>query len=140
MFFGKGLRAYNHPGNIHYRQVIQNKTRDYDLATTRQEKDEIAYSVLPLIPGRFLTKVNDDCYQIVDQEMVINKIKQAIRDCKKKHPSKTVSNHKRKNRTDTKEKENSEPSDFRRNLHRPTSPVSQKDVKKLIEICKNLSS
>jgi hypothetical protein len=168
VLFEKGLRAYNRPGNIHYRQVIRDKALEYNLATTHYEKDEIAYSVLPLIPGRFL-KQKDGDYHVVDQKVVITKIKQAIRDCKKNIPveitsytnqeinskpldfrpnlDQPTSTQHRKDlnkipvqpTSNINQEINSEPSDFRPNPDQPTNALSRKDLNKLLDICKNLS-
>jgi hypothetical protein len=51
----KGLRAQRHPGNIQYRNIIQEKVFEYSDADKRSEKDNVALSVFNRVRGRFLT-------------------------------------------------------------------------------------
>ena len=81
----KGLRAQRHPGNIQYRNIIQEKVFEYSDADKRSEKDNVALSVFNRVRGRFLTRdAEDGKYYVTSQEMAIVKIKQALRDRKNK--------------------------------------------------------
>ena len=80
----KGLRAQRHPGNIQYRNIIQEKVFEYSDADKRSEKDNVALSVFNRVRGRFLTRdAEDGKYYVTSQEMAIVKIKQALRDRKR---------------------------------------------------------
>ena len=52
----KGLRAQRHPGNIQYRNIIQEKALEYSIAEKRIVKDNIAHSIFNRVRGRFLTR------------------------------------------------------------------------------------
>jgi hypothetical protein len=86
----KGLRAQRHPGNIHYHNIIQATQLEYSVAKKRIVKDTIAHSVFNRVCGRFLTREADGkTYYVASQEMVILKIKQAMRDARKRRMEKT---------------------------------------------------
>ena len=83
VIFEKGRRIHRHPGNIHYRNILRGNELGYHATTKRIIKDTIAHSIYNQVSGRFLTRMNDGTYEIVSQENVILKIKQAFRDRKK---------------------------------------------------------
>jgi hypothetical protein len=76
----KGLRAQRHPGNIQYRNIIQEMALEYSVAEKRSVKDNIAHSIFNRVRGRFLTRESAGKYYVTSQEMVIFKMKQALRD------------------------------------------------------------
>ena len=85
VLFGKGHNIHNHSGNQQYRRIVDDKKRIYAMATKTVDKRTIANQVLQTIrrlnpPGRFLKKDQDGKYYEQDDNMVVTKIKQALRE------------------------------------------------------------
>ena len=85
VLFGKGHCIHNHTGNKQYRQIVDDKKQLYAMATKNSEKKAIAYQVLRAIqelnpPGKFLKKGNDGVYYEQEENTVVTKIKQALRE------------------------------------------------------------
>ena len=85
VLFGKGHNIHNHSGNKHYRQIVDGKKQLYAMATKTIDKKTISHQVLQTIkglnpPGRFLKKSNDGKYYEQDDDTVVTKIKQALRE------------------------------------------------------------
>jgi hypothetical protein len=82
---GRGPKIQNHPGNVNYRKVIESRRMHYVQATKNYVKDQLARQVYSIIikmnpPGRFLKKDRDGMYYIQDEQVIIVKIKQALRE------------------------------------------------------------
>ena len=149
----KGLRAFRHPGNIQYRNIIKEKALEYSIAEKRSVKDNIAHSIFNRVRGRFLTRESDGKYYVTSQEMAIVKIKQALRDRKRmekapKPPSAAISRENGGSRTsiaggkDRKRKNNTElkfrPLSLNQHSSLSKASVLDKDMMKVLDICKNL--
>lgn len=85
VLFGKGHCIHNHTGNKQYRQIVDDKKQIYAMATKNAEKKSIAYQVLQAIkdldpPGKFLKKGKNGQYYEQDENTVVRKIKQALRE------------------------------------------------------------
>jgi len=81
---GRGGGINNHPGNVNYRSIVHIYKNDYNLATNKQVKSEIARTVIRKVrelkpPGRFLEK-NNLVYQVVSEEQAMKKTSQALRE------------------------------------------------------------
>lgn len=81
---GRGGGINNHPGNVNYRSIVHIYKNDYNLATNKQVKSEIARTVIKKVrelkpPGRFLEK-NNLVYQVVSEEQAMKKTSQALRE------------------------------------------------------------
>lgn len=81
---GRGGGINNHPGNVNYRSIVHIYKTDYNLATNKQVKSEIARTVIRKVrelkpPGRFLEK-NNLVYQVVSEEQAMKKTSQALRE------------------------------------------------------------
>jgi hypothetical protein len=155
VMFEKGLRTQHHPGNIHYRKIIREKAVDYSLAETRNEKDMIAHWALQQMRGKFLTRHDDGTYCVLSKEKVISKIKQALRDRRKQErlnledsskASITATSSKKEviRKKAAREQSHAEAKITRKipkNANRVSSSsrvTLDKDMKRLLEICKNL--
>ena len=89
---GRGKRISEWPGNIHFRQVV-NQHRDEYHRCSRKEKVKVANVVLEKIQGiggRFLQqKSNEDTWEEVEYERAIEKACQALREKEKSRPPET---------------------------------------------------
>lgn len=96
VLMGRGAPAIDNEGNVRMRRLIATRKPEYLAASKRQEKDQIARQVVTTIKsqgGRFLKKVEEpeqchtlgieegtDTWMAVDEETVLTKVKQALRD------------------------------------------------------------
>jgi len=148
----KGLRGQQNPGNIKYREIVQEKALEYSMAFTRKEKETIALSVYYQVRGKFLTRL-DGKYYVASKEQVVLKIKQALRDrnkskvltrvqkyskesTKPRKPS-TEAGEKGKER-ERKSNEDSTPIPLDRISSPSKSIVIDDDMKKMLDIIKKL--
>jgi hypothetical protein len=87
VLLGRGAGPNEHTGNITFRVIVAKQKAVYMATTNRQEKNKIALKTMRIVKaqkGRFLQKVkdseaNDDVYEIADDKVVLEKIKQALR-------------------------------------------------------------
>ena len=94
VLFGRGSGPNDHEGNIRFRQLVAERKDEYLATNHRQTKAKIAREIVDLIladHGRFLKKVENadaqelgipkglDAWIIVDDDTVMEKAKQALR-------------------------------------------------------------
>ena len=93
VLMGRGARATENEGNVRFRHIVRDRLNEYVAALRRQEKDQIAREILGAVKsrkGRFMRKLDgaDGCpkkkslYVVVDDEVALLKVKQALRDQK----------------------------------------------------------
>jgi hypothetical protein len=98
VILGRGLAANNHPGNQVFRKIIQERKREYSSSSRRQLKDNISKEIFNVFQSkgvRFLREVKtieeadnlgltyplkSRTWLIVDDETIVHKIKQALRE------------------------------------------------------------
>jgi hypothetical protein len=94
VLFGRGSGPNDHEGNIRFRSLVQERKTEYMATNHRQTKSKIARDILGIVlqkNGRFLKKVEAaeakrlgtpkgvDAWISVDEETVMEKAKQALR-------------------------------------------------------------
>lgn len=94
VLFGRGSGPNDHEGNIKFRDLVAQRKAEYMATNHRQTKANIAKSIVDQIfavDGRFLKKLEpnevsalgytdgEDVYQVVENETVMEKAKQALR-------------------------------------------------------------
>jgi len=99
VLFGRGSGPNDHEGNIRFRNVVANRKAEYMSTNHRQTKATIAKDVVNTVyqsQGRFLKKMeardlqklglppSTEAYQIVDDQTVMEKAKQALRQNREK--------------------------------------------------------
>ena len=96
VLFGRGAPAIDNEGNIRLRRIVSGRRAEYFSAAKRTQKDQIARQVASAVKsqgGRFLRKIEDieqaqnlgiqegdNAWIIVDEDTVLTKVKQALRD------------------------------------------------------------
>lgn len=96
VLMGRGAPAIDNEGNVRFRRLVHGRRGEYAAASKRSEKDQIAREIVSSIRekgGRFLKKLEDpdlsrnldapegsDAWITVDEETVLTKTKQALRD------------------------------------------------------------
>ena len=113
VLFGRGSGPNDHEGNIRFRDVVSKRKAEYMSTNHRQTKATIAKDVVNTVyqsNGRFLKKLeasdlqklgfppSTEVYQIVDDDTVMEKAKQALRQNRDKNagPKRSVSPKPRK--------------------------------------------
>lgn len=87
VLLGRGKSSQNHPGNIHFRQLVQSKRDEYEKAKI-MGKTLIAERIILSIhdmQGRFLKQKGGDLWEEVDNETARDKVAHAFRDRRRKH-------------------------------------------------------
>lgn len=94
VLFGRGSGPNDHEGNIHFRSLVQERKAEYMATNHRQTKAKIARAIVGTVlqkNGRFLKKVEAaeakrlgipkgvDAWISVDEETIMEKAKQALR-------------------------------------------------------------
>jgi len=102
VLFGRGSGPNDHEGNIRFRDVVSKRKAEYMSTNHRQTKATIAKDVVNTVyqsNGRFLKKLeasdlqkmgfppSTEVYQIVDDDTVMEKAKQALRQNRDKNAS-----------------------------------------------------
>jgi hypothetical protein len=106
VLLGRGSHLVKYQGNIKFRQLVQERHAEYVANARHHAKDHLARQVIALVSGpagRFLRKVESSTeltalgvspntleqavWVPVDEATVLEKVKQAFRDCCKKQPS-----------------------------------------------------
>jgi hypothetical protein len=96
VLFGRGAPAIENEGNVRFRKLVQSRKTEYVSTGKRQMKDWIARQVMQAVAqrkGRFLRKIESlveaeqmgvpdgvTAWAFVDDETVLQKVKQALRD------------------------------------------------------------
>jgi hypothetical protein len=96
VLFGRGAPSIGNEGNVRFRQLVQSRKREYVSTGKRQVKDWIARQVIHAVTlrhGRFLRKVESlgeaermgvpeglQAWMMVEEETILQKVKQALRD------------------------------------------------------------
>ena len=88
VIYGRGNHIKSHPGNIHYRSLVQ-AIKEYYAAFNNDKKKMVSALVYESIhgqnpPGRFLVHIQDRQYVELDMENSIRRISQCFRE---KQPS-----------------------------------------------------
>ena len=94
VLFGRGSGPNDHEGNIKFRDLVAQRKAEYMATNHRQTKAKIAKAIVDTVfasQGRFLKKLENsdllklgfqqgmDVYQVVDDDTVMEKAKQALR-------------------------------------------------------------
>jgi len=89
VLFGRGSGPNDHEGNIRFRQYVAERKASYMATNHRATKTNIAREIVNLVEnqgGRFLKKLDvaledgaPDMYEVVDDDTVMEKAKQALR-------------------------------------------------------------
>ena len=87
---GRGGGINSHPGNKTFREWVQVRKEDYNLAGSKADKSKVANDVMDLVrhqspPGRFLKRANNSVagpswWVEVDEERALAKTSQALRE------------------------------------------------------------
>lgn len=97
VLMGRGAPAIDNEGNVRFRRIVSGRRAEYFAARKRQDKDRIARQVMNAVEsrgGRFLKKKADEAEQaqlpelaggdtawtLVDEDTVLTKVKQSLRD------------------------------------------------------------
>lgn len=99
VLFGRGSGPNDHEGNIRFRDMVAQRKAEYMATNHRQTKAKIAKTIVDTVfasNGRFLKKLEPaevqklglasgmDIYQIVDDDTIMEKAKQALRQNREK--------------------------------------------------------
>lgn len=102
VLFGRGSGPNDHEGNIRFRDMVAQRKAEYMATNHRQTKAKIAKTIVDTVfasNGRFLKKLEPaevqklglasgmDIYQIVDDDTIMEKAKQALRQNREKTTS-----------------------------------------------------
>lgn len=88
VLFGRGSGPNDHEGNVRFRQFVAARKTEYMATNHRQTKTNIAREIVNQVEGNFLKKVEaseagfpvgTDVYEVVDDDTVMEKAKQALR-------------------------------------------------------------
>lgn len=94
VLFGRGSGPNDHEGNIKFRDLVAQRKAEYMATNHRQTKAKIARAIVDIVlsaGGRFLKKLEgkeaenlgftngDDVYVVVDDDTIMEKAKQALR-------------------------------------------------------------
>ncbi|KAG7344725.1 hypothetical protein IV203_032256 [Nitzschia inconspicua] len=94
VMFGRGSGPNDHEGNIRFRELVSQRKAEYMATNHRQTKAKIAKDIVDrvfAVGGRFLKKLepteasklgyvnNEDVYQVVGDDTIMEKAKQALR-------------------------------------------------------------
>ena len=94
VLFGRGSGPNDHEGNIRFRQYVAERKAQYMSTNHRLTKTKIAKEIVARVyedQGRFVKRVEPnelremglpedmDCYELVDEETILEKAKQALR-------------------------------------------------------------
>jgi hypothetical protein len=84
---GRGSLVNRYQGNIYFRDLIRKRKEEYSATTNRHMKDLIARQIVAAVAakgGRFLHKEDtsdpNSAWSVVDNEVAVEKAKQALRD------------------------------------------------------------
>mmetsp|Transcript_8706 Transcript_8706/g.16588 ORF Transcript_8706/g.16588 Transcript_8706/m.16588 type:complete len:680 (-) Transcript_8706:195-2234(-) len=96
VLMGRGAPAIDNEGNMRFRRIVSARRAEYFAAAKRLDKDQIARQVVSTVRsrgGRFLKKIDgleearaqriqagENAWIIVDEDTVLTKVKQALRD------------------------------------------------------------
>jgi hypothetical protein len=86
LLFGRGRPIMRHPGNVLLRNLIEARYQEYDEATTRTEKTEVARSIVRELRQsscRFLKEDPNGYWVEVSSEVARQKISAGFRDLRK---------------------------------------------------------
>ena len=102
VLFGRGSGPNDHEGNIRFRDMVSQRKAEYTATNHRQTKAEIARTIVDSVfasNGRFLKKLEPaelqklgfasamDVYQVADNDTIMEKAKQALRQNRDKNSS-----------------------------------------------------
>lgn len=94
VLFGRGSGPNDHEGNVRFRQLVADRKSQYMATNHRLTKTKIAREIVQLVltgNGRFLRRVETkeleemglsegtECYELVDDDTIMEKAKQALR-------------------------------------------------------------
>jgi hypothetical protein len=88
VLFGRGSGPNDHEGNVRFRHLVAERKNEYMATNHRQTKTNIARQIVSRVQGNFLKKVDateagfpagTDVYEVVDDDTVMEKAKQALR-------------------------------------------------------------
>lgn len=86
VLFGRGRPIMRHPGNVLFRHILEARYHEYDEASTRKEKTDIAWSVVVQLQQsscRFLKEDPNGYWVEVTSDVARQKISVGFRDLRK---------------------------------------------------------
>merc|ERR1711907_764283 len=96
VLFGRGGRSNHHPGNARYRTEVERLSTTYKSTTSKPERLQMTKALAATIRasgGRFLQKERNVWYVVDNEEVVLKKVHQALRE--NRDPAKRKAKRKR---------------------------------------------
>jgi hypothetical protein len=78
VLFGRGKNMFNHNGNVRFRLLIQQRSKEYENAPSRRIKSAIVYAIVQTVHGyggRFLKREKGPVWEVVTASEAIQKVR-----------------------------------------------------------------